>query len=552
MRWLILLLAGIVHAQTFSSDLFPASLLAPIQLLMLATLFGYIFAQPRYAIRYSFAFSISHFCSGIYWLFISMNTYGGLSAPLAAAAVFLLSFYLSLYPMLAGAIFRYLSKKISSTDRVTKDFNSPLSTTNTGTSPSTPKAAATVGNAILIASAWALCEWLRGTVLTGFPWLNIAYAHVDGPLSGWASLWGAYGVAWLAAFIAALLVVGVLRFSWQKWMLVALILIAGQLVKSFPWSSPIGDALPVRLVQGNIDQHEKFSPITMLPSIMRNFELANQPAKNPFNPPKVVIFPETIIPTYQNQLPPEIWQHIIDQARVQQATYFIGSAYAEDSLSGVPMITNSILVVDGTTPIEALYRGGVPHYDKRHLVPFGEYIPTGFHWFVHALGIPLGDFNLGNRLQANILINQQALAPNICYEDIFGEELLNDLFPTTLSTSMGIQPYPGATILFNVSNLGWFGNSSALGQHLQMARMRAVETARPMLRATNTGATAYINEKGDIVDKLPYLQAGVLDVDIQGMTGLTPYAQAKNAPFLIFVVFTLIVATIQRIRKRRQ
>lgn len=546
MRWLILLLAGAVHAQTFSNDLFPASLLAPIQLLTLAILFEAIFNNPRRAVSYSFAFSIAHFCSGIYWLFISMHTYGNLAAPLAAIAVFLLSFYLSLYPMLAGGIFRFLSKKTSPLLE-----NSPLNQQeNKSLQPTKIAAATTIGNAVLMASAWALCEWLRGTILTGFPWLNIAYAHVDSPLSGWASIWGAYGVTWFAALIAALIVVGVKRRSWKVLVSIAVILVTGQAIKNFAWSSPIGDPISVRLVQGNVDQIEKFAPETMLSSMMKNFELAAKPAKNPFNPPQVIIFPETIIPTFQNHLPPSVWQRIIDLAASQQATYFIGSAYAQETLSGAPIISNSILVVDGTTPVDALYKGpGVPHYDKRHLVPFGEYIPNGFHWFVHALGIPLGDFNPGDKLQANMLIKNQVFAPNICYEDIFGEELLNDLLPTTISTPLGIQPYPGATILFNVSNLGWFGNSSALGQHLQMARMRAQETARPMLRATNTGATAYIDEKGEIVDKLPYLQADILDVSVQGMTGLTPYIQFKNTPFLVIVVFTLLFGLVRRVRK---
>lgn len=537
MRWFILLLAGALHAQTFSTALLPASLLAPVEVITLAYLFNSIFERPNYAIRYSFVFSIANFCAGIYWLFISMNTYGGLAAPLAALAVFLLSVYLSFYPMLAGAIFRFVHQQI-------------VDIANTPTTTPTTHTNLTINNALLIASAWALCEWLRGTILTGFPWLNIAYAHVDGPLSGWVPIWGAYGIAWLAAFIAALLIIGIKRFSLFAWTLLIAILVVGQILKNIPWSSPIGNPVPVRLVQGNIDQHEKFNEVTMLPSMMKNFELASKPPSNPFNPPKVVIFPETIVPVFQNQLPPDIWQQIIDLAKSQQATYFIGSAYAKESLSGAPIFTNSILVVDGNTPVQAFYQDmGLPHYDKRHLVPFGEYIPTGFHWFVHALGIPLGDFNLGERQQANILINQQVFAPNICYEDIFGEELVHDLFPIALQTPLGTQPYPGATILFNVSNLAWFGNSSALGQHLQMARMRAQEMARPMLRATNTGATAHINEKGEIIASLPYAQANILDVNVQGMTGLTPYVHLQNTPFLIVVVFILLLSLTRKFIK---
>lgn len=543
MRWFILLLAGAIHAQTFSADLFPTILLAPIQLITLAMLFWCIFKQPHYAIRYSLLFSIAHFCTGIYWLFISMHTYGHLAAPLAATAVLFLSFYLSLYPVLAGIIFRLLHRN-------TLHASAPSLTAYQSAIPSS--AIPNISNAILMASAWALGEWLRGSVLTGFPWLNIAYAHVDSPLGGWASILGAYGVAWLTALVAALLATGIQHSTWKPWLLIATVLLTGQLIKNFSWSSPIGDPLSVRLIQGNIDQHDKFDPVSMLPSMMKNFELAARPAQNPLTPPKVVIFPETVIPVFQNQLSPAIWQQIIDLAGSQQATYFIGSPYARETSTGTPTITNSILIIDGNTSVEALYYGeGIPHYDKRHLVPFGEYIPRGFHWFVHALGIPLGDFSLGEELQANILINQQVLAPNICYEDIFGEELLNDLLPAAVTTPLGTQPYPGTTILLNASNLSWFGNSSALGQHLQMARMRTKETARPMLRATNTGATAYIDEQGNIIASLPYAQAGILDVNVQGMTGLTPYVQFRNIPFFILVVFSLLFSLIQKCKTHR-
>ncbi len=519
MPWIILLAAGIVHAQTFSGSVLPADLLAPLQLVSLAVLFTYLFKTKtvKQAVGYSFIFSLAHFCSGIYWLFISMNTYGNLAAPLAASAVVLLSAYLSLYPTLASAVFRLCRP--------------------------TPS----IWGAILLATLWGFAEWLRATVMTGFPWLNIAYAHVDGPLSGWAPLWGSYGVALLAALCAALLSIFILHLStkqrhWGSLVALFTVLALGQGLKNIDWSHPIHSPISVRLVQGNIDQRDKFNPATMLSSMQENFDLASLPAADPEKKPQVVIFPETIIPGFQHQLAPEFWQHIIHSAANDQADYFIGTPYAEQLPDNTPFIGNSIIAINGTTPVNALYQAnGVPRYDKKHLVPFGEYIPYGFRWFVNAIGIPMGDFSRGAERQANFQVGEHIFAPNICYEDIFGDELLSALFPAEIQTASGTIHNPGATILFNVSNLAWFGNSSALGQHLQMAKMRAIETARPMLRATNTGATAYINAKGKLISQLPYLSAGVLDIDVQGMTGFTPYAHIKNNAFFIFVVFILLL-----------
>ncbi len=524
MPWIILLIAGAIHAQTFSGSVLPASLLAPLQLLTLAVLFIFLFRSKtlKKAALYSFIFSLAHFCSGIYWLFISMNTYGNLAAPLAIIAVILLSSYLSLYPMLAGIIFRLFK-------------------------PST-----SLWGALLLAVLWGAGEWLRSLVMTGFPWLNIAYAHVDGPLSGWAPIWGSYGVALLAAFCAALISVFLLSLAtkqrqWTSLITLFAVVAIGQGLKTITWSQPIHDPITVRLVQGNIDQRDKFNPATMLSSMQENFELADLPPSDPNKKHQIVIFPETIIPGFQHQLAPEFWQHIIASAANDEASYFIGTPYFEQDFKGERFIGNSIIAIDGSTPVEALYQAnGVPRYDKQHLVPFGEYIPYGFRWFVEAIGIPMGDFSRGAQRQANFQVGQHVFAPNICYEDIFGDELLPSLFPADIQTANGIVHSPGATILFNVSNLAWFGNSSALGQHLQMAKMRAIETARPMLRATNTGATAHIDAKGHVISSLPYLSAGVLDVDVQGMTGFTPYAHIKNYGFLAFVVLMLLLFVVKK------
>ena len=204
--------------------------------------------------------------------------------------------------------------------------------------------------------------------------------------------------------------------------------------------------------------------------------------------------------------------------------------------------TNSVIAIDRDTDLNQLIQGADhPRYDKHHLVPFGEFIPYGFHWFVERMRIPMGDFNRGKLQQPDFVIGDQNVAANICYEDAFGEELL----PSLAAQS-------GANILANFSNLGWFGDSFALRQHWQISRMRAIETSRPMLRATNTGASGAIDHTGQPIAILPAHRAAVLDVSVQGQTGLTPYARLGNLPILLLSVMVLSIALYRRHQKNRK
>jgi len=156
----------------------------------------------------------------------------------------------------------------------------------------------------------------------------------------------------------------------------------------------------------------------------------------------------------------------------------------------------------------------VYQYDKHHLVPFGEFIPPLFKWFTQMMNIPLGDFNRGAVGQPSFEWKGQRLAPNICYEDLFGEEL----------GARFTDPATAPTVFVNVSNIGWFGNSVAIDQHLAISRMRALEFERPMLRATNTGATVVIDHRGRVTHSLPRHTRGVLAAEAEGRTGVTPFA----------------------------
>jgi len=508
------LFCGVLYALSFSPDPLPGWLLPVWHIALFAVLIRLCdqAESPGQAAKLGWLFGLTGFSTGLYWLSISMHTYGHLPAPLAAAGVFVLAAALAIFPALACWTARRLH------------------------------ADSAVGRALLWAAAWTLTEWLRGTLFTGLPWLNAGYAHANGPFSGWLPVLGVYGVAFLAAYTAA--AISLLTHSATPIRLpVALALCAalvGLGLKQIAWSTPHGKPLEVRLVQGNIEQSDKFDPAHRQASIVQHLEQAALPPVADAAMPQLIVLPETVMPDFQHRIAPDVWQAWRDLARERNTTVIMGVPL-HDTQS---RLTNSVIGIRGDTSLAELQSGeNRLRYDKRHLVPFGEFIPPGFRWFVEAMQIPLGDFDRGGERQAPFSVADQTIASNICFEDVFGEELLPALHPFEDGT-------PGATILVNVSNLGWFGDSWALRQHLQIARVRAMETARPMLRATNTGMTAAIAPDGRVLIQAEPLQPRVVGLPVQGMTGLTPYARLGNSPILMFAALCLGVALAGRRKER--
>jgi apolipoprotein N-acyltransferase len=469
-----------------------------------------------YAARRAWFFALGHFVVGLYWLTISMHVYGSMPMPLAIVALVALSAYLALFASLAA----WLVHQIKAVTR------SSLSAMGWAS--------------FAWASAWTVSEWLRATLFTGFPWLNIGYAHVDSWFAGWSSVLGLYGVTFVTAFSAAAIATLVGTHARTQTSLRALIgvlailfALSGLILGHIKWSTPTGAPLVARLVQGNVDQGVKFTPDHLYKIIQEHLRLAATPVPVGSPQPQVVLLPETVMAVFQHQIAPAAWQAWIDIAKTQRSTLLIGSALY-DSKTGA--YTNSVIGIDGSTTVQQLSNATMAQrYDKSHLVPFGEFVPFGFRWFVNLMSIPLGDFTRGTSKQKPFVIDGQRLAPNICYEDIFGEELLPAVRGTT-----GAQD--GATILANFSNLAWFGDSWALRQHWQMSRLRAIETSRPMLRATNTGATGAIDHRGRDIAQLPPNRVGVLDTTIQGQQGLTPYVRLGNGLILGISVLILFAA----------
>ncbi|MFO1179643.1 MAG: apolipoprotein N-acyltransferase [Ottowia sp.] len=483
---LIALAAGALHALALADPwtgqahgwLQGLSLVLLVALLMPAPHAG----RPRWrrGLALAWLFALAWLAGTFWWLFISMHVYGGLSAALAVAAVLALAGLLALYYGVAGALFVHWARR----ER-----------------PATA--------ALLFAALWTLAELARGRWFTGFPWGAGGYAHVDGVLAALARWVGVYGIGLAAAWLAALLALALGRRAVPHAQPARGLAVAGLLAALLlgwglaqPWlptpPTPAGPRLEVALLQGNIAQDEKFIPGTGVVDSLRWYGEQLQANTAP-----LVLAPETALPLLPRQLPEGYWAAL--QARYARP--------GQAALLGMPLgdldtgYTNSAV---GLAPGQAApYR-----YDKHHLVPFGEFIPPLFRWFVQLMNIPLGDFTPGAINQPSFAWQGQRLAPNICYEDLFGEEL----------AARFADPATAPTAFVNLSNIAWFGDTVAIDQHLAISRMRALEFERPVLRATNTGATAIVDAQGRITQQLPRLTRGVLRGAFQGGTGITPYA----------------------------
>lgn len=513
---------GAVYALTFAPGPLPEWGLAWVQLMTLAVLGHWAFSQtPKQAGWIGLVFGTVSFAVGLYWLTISMHVYGHMALPLAWLALLLFSLYLGLYPALACWATAWLLRD--------RDRLRPMSL---------------VWLASVWASAWTASELLRGVIFTGFPWLATAYGQTDSWLSGWAVLAGAPGTTWITAWVAGAVAATLNAEAKQKdssftpkrgIALASAIFLAfiGATLQQTSFTEASGQPLTARLVQGNIDQGLKFNGDRFEQAHQHHLGLAthlgNAGAGAPA--PDLVLLPETVIPRLSHQVPAQHWQDWIDAASERGSTLLLGAPlYGPEP----GRYTNSVIVIDANANPAALAQGQAPaRYDKQHLVPFGEFVPSGFRWFIDLMRIPLGDFTPGTDQQTPFVVQSQRIASNICYEDIFGVELL----PAVRQ---------GATILANFSNLGWFGDSWALRQHWQMARFRSMETRRPSLRATNTGITGAIDPAGQVIAMLPTAAAGYVDVQVQGHSGLTPYARWGNYPVWVLVWGILTVALVRR------
>ncbi len=518
------LAAGGVQALCFAPGPLPAWSLPFVQVAALAVLAHQVFGAPcaRRAAWRGWLFGFGLFLVGVYWLTISMHEFGGLPLALAIAALALFAGAMGLYAALAAALTALVCGRRG------------------GVAERAPRQ---VLNAAIWASAWTLCEWLRGILFTGFPWLNAGYAHAEGMFTGWAPIIGVHGLAWLAAFAAgAIALMARAKDTPHDRSAAAAIGLAvatgllGIAWTHIAWVQSAGEPMIVRLVQTGTPQSQKFDPARFQAALAKDLRLAGMPPKSPADAPGLVVLPETVMPAFQDAIPGDVWDRWRAVARALDAPLLMGMPLRRAAPAG-ERLTNGALVVepddaDGAAP------GLAWHYDKHHLVPFGEFVPPGFRWFVDAMDIPLGDFDRGPARQPPLRAGTQSFAVDICYEDTFGAEIAATVRPGPDGDSPGV--------LVNLSNLAWFGDTWALRQHLWIARLRALETGRPMIRATNTGMTAAIDPLGRVRAALDPRSPGVLDVEVQGTRGLTPYVRWGDAPILAWTLACLLLGLWRR------
>lgn len=466
------------------------SLLAP------AVLAGaWLDASPRAAFIRGYLFGLGLFGAGVYWVYISINLFGGVNFLVAGLLTVLFVAFLALYPALAGWLSRRLFRQ----------------------------SAPALYLLAVIPGLWVLTEWLRGWLFTGFPWLNLGYSQIDTLLAGLAPLAGVYAVSLAAVLTAcAITALAILPARGRAAAVLAVIAVwtgawwAGRQT----WTADKGRDISVAVVQGAVPQSIKWQPEMLLRS-----EALYRDLTMPYLDADLVVWPETAIPALYRQVQGYI-DAMAEQARRHGAALVMGIP-VQDPRSG--RFYNALLALNGQREF----------YYKKHLVPFGEYIPFAdtLGGLLEFLKIPMSDFSPGPDVRPLLHVSGMILGVSICYEDTFGEEVSEAL--------------PDAGVLVNVSNDAWFGDSAAPHQHLQMARMRALETGRYLLRATNTGVSALVDAHGNLVKASREFQPQVLTGRIPLRRGLTPYARWGNYPVITLALLMLIGAfVVQRGKKQ--
>ncbi len=449
--------------------------------------------STRSAAVVGFGFGAGLFLTGVSWVYVSLHVYGGMEVPVAALFTLLFCLIQACYPALACAVLQRM------------------------------RASMPVTLMLLFPALWAVSEWLRSWMLSGFPWLSLGYSQVpSSPLAGYAPLLGVFGVSLVIAAIAGAMASTIdgfiLRHASPKprgfivgVCVAAALVLAGAALKMHQWTQPLpGEPTSVTLLQGNIPQEMKWRPERAVATLETYLDLARHAES------KLIVMPETALPMLNVEVPPEYLKALAGVAARNGGDILYGVPEADPSGN----YYNSVISI-GTAASQT--------YRKHHLVPFGDYFPLRpvLGWIMNLLRIPMSDFSHGASVQKPMQVAGQKVAVNICYEDAFGEEIIRQL--------------PEATMLANFTNDAWWGDTIASRQHLQIAQMRALETGRPMLRATNTGVTAIIDPAGRIVASAPEFSTTSVSGQVRGYQGSTPYIVIGNAGVLVLALAMLLI-----------
>jgi len=458
----------------------------------------------------AFAFQSTALAVTFWWIFISLYVYGEMNGLLAALAVVLLAGALAFY----WTVFSWVFFKLS------LEAKGPVSAPH----PRSRRAFERCRVALLFGLCWLLSELCRGQWFTGFPWGASGYAHNDTWMGLIAPFVGVYGIGALSAMLSmwaaqlcwdqwqlrgrhlfnfkdkrdwtVLITLGVLLFSLSIWPLLQTPLLSSLNAPDSRNQEADSRPLRVELLQGNVPQQTKFRNDRFSAAQWYYDQIVSSSAQ-------LVVTPETAFAMTIEELPKTFTSSIKNHFIAEEQAVLLGLPSKDAG-----QYANSAIGIVGERAQE--YR-----YDKVHLVPFGEFIPPFFKWFTDQMQMPLGFFKRGEADQGSLQFLKQKIAPNICYEDLFGEELAIRF----------LNPDEAPSILVNMSNIAWFGDTVILDQHLEISRMRTLELRRPMIRATNSGVSAVIDHKGHVLIRAQAFRQEKVSAWVQGrFDAPSPYA----------------------------
>ena len=435
-------------------------------------------------------FGVGKYGVGASWVYVSIDVHGGAGPLFSTALVAAFVSGLALFHAAAGALYRW-ARSLGG--------DSPLA------------------DALLFSVVWTLMEWALTWVLTGFPWLFAGYAFIDTPLAGWAPVGGV-----LLVTFAALLAATTLSMARQRplALLVGIALwLGGWGLQAIPWTTP-GAARTVALVQADLAQETKWTPDGIVQAQERYRQLSAAVWDS-----DIVVWSEAAIPDLYHRVAP-----FVDTLAQDAAGDLVLGVVAAQPVPGEETIFYNAAISTG---------GGI--YRKRRLVPFGEYVPLQalLRGAIAFFDLPMSHTAAGAETQPHLQAGGLALAMAICYEVAY---------PSAVAAHAR-----GADALVTISNDTWFGASIGPHQHLEIARMRALETGKYLLRATNNGITAIVDGHGEVVSRLPQFEAGVLTGNVQAAAGSTPFERFGNLPLLLALGVAVAVSfTMPRFAQRSE
>ncbi len=481
-RYLAVAIAGALYALGFAPFEYTV-----VAIMSVAVLFyTWLTCSPGLAFKIGFAFGMGQFFVGISWIYVSLHSFAGASVLMAVLMNALFAAMVAVFSGLPG----YVAVMCASID--------PL-----------------IRLALIFPASWIFFEWVRTWILTGFPWLQIGYSQIDTPIASFAPVAGVFGVGFVASVFAGLVVAGWVCGKGKRWLILGIfvgLIGLATILGNITWTQAAGAQFQATLIQANISQELKWVPGSRRQTLQIYADMTDKHWDS-----SVIVWPETAVPVFYHEVKDTYLADLESKAIRTQTDLLIGVPFYDHALKQ----SYNAIVGLGQNP---------GRYLKRHLVPFGEYLPLQpvSRFIAEILHFPMANFSAGEDNQVGLTAAGFPLAASICYEDVFGHESLVFL--------------PAALYLVNVTNDGWFADSLAPHQHLQMARMRALETGRYMLRANNNGISAIISDQGKVVIVAPQFELTSVTGSIVPMSGTTPYIRFGDYPIIVMLSLVLIIA----------